>query len=60
VENFIADFLRLSQALIIPSLIIFSRYIKKQTETQRDIRDLKTYVLAICKEMKVPCTLKDV
>lgn len=59
-ESIITDFLRLSQAVIIPAIIVFARYIKRQTEMQRDIRDLKTYTLAICKEMKIPCTLKDI
>ena len=58
-ENFINDFLRFSQAIIIPSLIFFASYIKKQANIQRDIRDLKTYILAICKELKITCTLKD-
>lgn len=58
-ESIITDFLRVSQAVIIPALVFFARYIKKQAEMQRDIRDLKTYTLAICKEMKIPCTLKD-
>ena len=59
-ESFITDFLRFCQVLIIPAMIMVGSYMKKQTETQRDIRDLKTYVLAICKEMKITCTLKDV
>jgi len=60
VENFITDFLRFCQVLIIPAMVMVGSYMKKQTETQRDIRDLKTYVLAICKKMDITCTLKDV
>jgi hypothetical protein len=58
-ENFINDFLRFSQAIIIPALIFFASYVKKQADIQRDISDLKTYTLAICKELKITCTLKD-
>ena len=65
-ESFITDFLRFCQVLIIHAMVMVGSYMKKQTEnmkkqteTQRDIRDLKTYVLAICKEMKLTCTLKD-
>jgi len=58
-ENFINDFLRFSQAIIIPTLIFFASYVKKQADIQHDINDLKTYTLAICKELKITCTLKD-
>jgi len=53
------DFLKLCQVLIIPTLALVAKYVKKQTETVRDIRDLKTYVMAICKDLKITCTLKD-
>ena len=58
-ETFVADFLKLCQVLIIPTLMLVGKYVRKQTETNRDIRDLKTYVMAICKELKITCTLKD-
>jgi hypothetical protein len=59
-ENLLADILKITQLLFIPALILFAKSIKKQTETSRDIRDLKTYTKLICREMKIPCTLKDV
>jgi hypothetical protein len=59
-ENFLEDFLKICQFLIIPAIIMIGKYMKKQTEISRDICDLKVYVLAICKELKLTCTLKDV
>jgi len=58
-ETFVSDFLKLCQVLIIPTLMLVTKYVRKQAETNRDIRDLKTYVMAICKELKITCTLKD-
>lgn len=56
----IDSILKILQLLILPLIIMLYKHMRKQIESDRDIRDLKTYMLAVCKNMDIPCVLKDV
>lgn len=51
------DILTLTQVLLIPAMVVLYKSLKKQINNQRDIKELKVYTKAICKELKLVCTL---
>jgi hypothetical protein len=44
--------------LVIYGIKKFKKNLELQINTSRDIRDLTTYTVAICNELKIPCTLE--
>lgn len=53
------DILTVTQLLLIPAIVMMYKYMKRQITIARDIIDLKVYTKAICRELKIPCALKD-
>ena len=52
------DILTIAQLLLFPAIFMMYRYMRKQIIIARDIHDLKIYTKAICKELKLTCTLE--
>lgn len=58
VETLFNDILKVSQIIVIPAGIIFYRSLKKQINKQRDISDLRKYVILICEKLGIDCVLE--
>ena len=52
------DILTITQLLLIPAIAMMYKYMKSQLIMARDVRDLKVYTKAICKELKLTCTIE--
>ena len=55
---FVSDILKIIQILIIPGMYLSYRSLKKNINNQRDLKDMKTYVILLCEKQGITCTLE--